>query len=208
MAQYGFHFDSSRCTGCKTCELVCKDYHDLGPAILFRRIYDYEGGTWTKTKEDAWEKTAFNYHVSISCNHCDSPACVENCPTGAMQKDEATGLVNTDPNVCIGCGTCRNSCPYDAPRIDASAGVCRKCDGCLARVRDGKEPMCVGSCPLRALEFGPIEELREKYGDCAQVPPMAAPATRPNIVIGTCQAVDSETYNLDEGYVANPLEVE
>ena len=53
MAQYGFHFDSSRCTGCKTCELVCKDYHDLGPAILFRRIYDYEGGTWTKTKEDA-----------------------------------------------------------------------------------------------------------------------------------------------------------
>lgn len=72
----------------------------------------------------------------------------------------------------------------------------------------GKEPMCVGSCPLRALEFGPIEELREKYGDCAQVPPMAAPATRPNIVIGTCQAVDSETYNLDEGYVANPLEVE
>ena len=72
MAQYGFHFDSSRCTGCKTCELVCKDYHDLGPAILFRRIYDYEGGTWTKTKEDAWEKTAFNYHVSISCNHCDS----------------------------------------------------------------------------------------------------------------------------------------
>ena len=95
MAQYGFHFDSSRCTGCKTCELVCKDYHDLGPAILFRRIYDYEGGTWTKTKEDAWEKTAFNYHVSISCNHCDSPACVENCPTGAMQKDEATGLVNT-----------------------------------------------------------------------------------------------------------------
>ena len=86
--------------------------------------------------------------------------------------------------------------------------MCHKCDGCLARVRDGKEPMCVGSCPLRALEFGPIEELREKYGDCAQVPPMAAPATRPNIVIGTCQAVDSETYNLDEGYVANPLEVE
>ena len=121
MAQYGFHFDSSRCTGCKTCELVCKDYHDLGPAILFRRIYDYEGGTWTKTKEDAWEKTAFNYHVSISCNHCDSPACVENCPTGAMQKDEATGLVNTDPNVCIGCGTCRNSCPDDAQACATNA---------------------------------------------------------------------------------------
>ena len=45
MTQYGFYFDSSRCTGCKTCELVCKDYHDLGPDILFRRIYDFEGGS-------------------------------------------------------------------------------------------------------------------------------------------------------------------
>lgn len=51
MTQYGFYFDSSRCTGCKTCELVCKDYHDLGPDILFRRIYDFEGGSWEKTPE-------------------------------------------------------------------------------------------------------------------------------------------------------------
>ena len=80
MTQYGFYFDSSRCTGCKTCELVCKDYHDLGPDILFRRIYDFEGGSWEKTPEGAWNKTAFNYHLAVSCNHCDSPACVENCP--------------------------------------------------------------------------------------------------------------------------------
>ena len=56
MTQYGFYFDSSRCTGCKTCELVCKDYHDLGPDILFRRIYDFEGGSWEKTSEGAWER--------------------------------------------------------------------------------------------------------------------------------------------------------
>ena len=136
MTQYGFYFDSSRCTGCKTCELVCKDYHDLGPDILFRRIYDFEGGSWEKTSEGAWNKTAFNYHLAISCNHCDNAACVENCPTGAMQKDEETGLVNSDPEVCIGCGTCRNSCPYDAPRIDAELSRARKCDGCLARVRN------------------------------------------------------------------------
>ena len=64
MTQYGFYFDSSRCTGCKTCELVCKDYHDLGPDILFRRIYDFEGGSWEKTPEGAWNKTAFNYHLA------------------------------------------------------------------------------------------------------------------------------------------------
>ena len=76
MTQYGFYFDSSRCTGCKTCELVCKDYHDLGPGILFRRVYDYEGGAWARKDDGTWEKTAFNYHVALSCNHCDSPACV------------------------------------------------------------------------------------------------------------------------------------
>ena len=97
MTQYGFYFDSSRCTGCKTCELVCKDYHDLGPGILFRRVYDYEGGAWARKDDGTWEKTAFNYHVALSCNHCDSPACVANCPTGAMRKDEETGLVNSDP---------------------------------------------------------------------------------------------------------------
>ena len=184
MTQYGFYFDSSRCTGCKTCELVCKDYHDLGPDILFRRIYDFEGGSWEKTSEGAWEKTAFNYHLAISCNHCDNPACVENCPTGAMQKDAETGLVNSNPEVCIGCGTCQKSCPYDAPRIDAELSISRKCDGCLARVRNDEQPMCVGACPL------------------------PEPTTSPNLVIGSCQAIDSDTYNLDEGYVANPLEVE
>lgn len=208
MTQYGFYFDSSRCTGCKTCELVCKDYHDLGPGILFRRVYDYEGGAWARKDDGTWKKTAFNYHVALSCNHCDSPACVANCPTGAMRKDEETGLVNSDPAVCIGCGTCRSACPYDAPRIDADSNVSRKCDGCLARVREDEEPMCVGACPLRALEFGPIEELREKHGDLAQIPPMPEPSTSPNIVIGSCQAIDSDAYDVGEGYVANPLEVE
>ncbi len=68
--------------------------------------------------------------------------------------------------------------------------------------------MCVGACPLRALEFGPIEELREKHGDLAQIPPMPEPSTSPNIVIGSCQAIDSDAYDVGEGYVANPLEVE
>ena len=125
-----------------------------------------------------------------------------------MQKDEETGLVNSDPEVCIGCGTCRNSCPYDAPRIDAELSRARKCDGCLARVPNEEQPMCVGACPLRALEFGPIDELREKYGDTSQVAPLPEPTTAPNLVIGSCQAIDSNTYNLDEGYIANPLEVE
>ncbi len=208
MTQYGFYFDSTRCTGCKTCELVCKDYYDLGTDILFRRIYDYEGGAWTKNADGTWNTAAYNYHISVSCNHCDNPACVSNCPTGAMQKDPETGLVNSDPEICIGCSTCVHACPYDAPRIDAELRVSRKCDGCLARVRQGLEPMCVGACPLRALEFGDITELRAAHGDCAQIVPLPAPTTGPNLVIRPCYAITSGGYDLSAGYVANPKEVE
>ena len=67
---------------------------------------------------------------------------------------------------------------------------------------------CASAPARRALEFGPIDELREKHGDLCQVPPLPEPTTGPNLVIGSCQAIDSDTYNLDEGYLANPLEVE
>ena len=180
MTQYGFYFDSSRCTGCKTCELVCKDYHDLGPDILFRRIYDFEGGSWEKTPEGAWNKTAFNYHLAVSCNHCDSPACVENCPTGAMRKDAETGLVNADPEVCIGCGTCQKSCPYDAPRIDAELSVSRKCDGCLARVRNDEQPMCVGSCPTSCARSTAISARCRPCPSRPRAPTSSSEAARPS----------------------------
>ena len=165
MTQYGFYFDSSRCTGCKTCELVCKDYHDLGPGILFRRVYDYEGGAWARKDDGTWEKTAFNYHVALSCNHCDSPACVANCPTGAMYKDEETGVVLHDDEMCIGCETCVSSCPYGEPVYMEAEGIVRKCDSCYLLREKGESPACVAACPMRCLDFGDLEELKAKYGD-------------------------------------------
>ena len=210
MAQFAFYFDQGKCTGCKTCQVSCKETYKLPVNNLYRKVLNYQGGTWEPNEATGGyvPNGVFGYFASMACNHCVDPACVANCPTGAMRKDEETGLVNSDPAVCIGCGTCRSACPYDAPRIDADSNVSRKCDGCLARVREDEEPMCVGACPLRALEFGPIEELREKHGDLAQIPPMPEPSTSPNIVIGSCQAIDSDAYDVGEGYVANPLEVE
>ena len=71
--QYGFFIDSSRCTGCKTCELACKDYKDLTPEVSFRRIYEYAGGDWQEDN-GVWHQNVFAYYLSISCNHCEDPA--------------------------------------------------------------------------------------------------------------------------------------
>ncbi len=165
--QYGFFIDSSRCTGCKTCELACKDFKDLGPEVSFRRIYEYAGG--------------------------------------AMHKRE-DGFVVVDEDVCIGCRYCHMACPYGAPQYNAEKGHMTKCDGCYSRVAEGKQPICVESCPLRALEFGPIEELRQKHGTLAAVAPLPrAHFTKPNIVIKP--NANSRPTGDTTGYLANPEEV-
>jgi anaerobic dimethyl sulfoxide reductase subunit B (iron-sulfur subunit) len=206
MAHYGFYFDSSRCTGCKTCELACKDYRDLGTEILFRKVYDYEGGAWTQDAASTWTTTAFAYHVSESCNHCTMPACLAACPAEAIVKDGNNGLVSIDETLCIGCGSCVSACPYAVPRLDPEIAKARKCDGCSARVAESRQPICVEACPLRALEFDDIETLRSKYGDLAQIPPLPDPSqTAPNIVIKPCPATEHPA--LTTGFVANELEV-
>lgn len=184
MTQYGFHFDGTRCTGCKTCVLACKDKNDLPNEVNFRNVYEYGGGTWTQDAAGCWTQDAYVYHVSVACNHCDSPICLANCPQGAISKNDETGEVRSDPEMCIGCGTCANSCPYGAPKIDTDAMKSIKCNMCADRVAEGKDPICVEACPLRALDFGEIDELRSKYGEVAEVAPLpSANETMPNLVI-------------------------
>lgn len=184
MTQYGFHFDSSRCTGCRTCEMACKDFKELDQTIAFRKVYDYEGGTWTAHETGSFTNDAYAYHLSIACNHCDSPACMAACPTGAINKDKTTGIVRIDETVCVGDGACTKACPYNAPTVDPEKGRGVKCDLCYDRVTNGKNPICVDSCPLRAIDFGDIEDLRAKYGTSAAIAPMPLPdQTKPNITI-------------------------
>ncbi|MNI94139.1 Anaerobic dimethyl sulfoxide reductase chain B [compost metagenome] len=98
------------------------------------------------------------------------------------------------------------ACPYGAPQYNAEKGHMTKCDGCYERVADGKQPICVESCPLRALEFGPIEALRAKYGVLAEVAPLPAAAlTKPNIVIKPNR--HARPCGDTTGYLANPKEV-
>jgi len=185
MTQYGFYYDATRCTGCKTCVLACKDLNDLACDQAFRQVCEFETeGGWTQDEAGCWTCSSTTYYVSSACNHCANPACVAACPQGSMVKDEATGLVYNDPETCIGCGACALACPYGAPKVDEQKAVSVKCDGCAARVAQGLAPVCVEACPLRALEFGPIDELRAAYGDCAAIAPLPDPTlTGPSVVI-------------------------
>lgn len=205
MTQYAFYFDSTRCTGCRTCEMACKDYKDLSATIAFRKVYDYEGGACELDADGICTSSAFVYHVSLGCQHCNDPACVQVCPTGAMHKDAETGLVSVDAGKCIGCGYCAMACPYNVPTVDRTLGHSVKCDGCAERVAEGKNPMCVDACPLRALEFGPLEGI-SGMGDIADIAPLPpAHYTGPNLYIKATP--DAQPADAREGIVANPVEV-
>ncbi len=203
---YGFLVDASRCTGCKTCVMACKDYNDLDASCAYRRVWDYEGGTWERDEAGAWTQRAFCYSLSLACNHCEEPVCVQVCPTGAMHK-EANGLVRVDRHVCVGCGYCELACPYRAPHVGADTLQSQKCDGCFDRVGRGEKPLCVEACPLHALDFGPMDELRACDGVVDAVAPLPEPDyTRPCLVVRPplcARPVDDR-----EGFVANPKEVQ
>ncbi|HLN60122.1 MAG TPA: DMSO/selenate family reductase complex B subunit [Symbiobacteriaceae bacterium] len=173
--QKGFFFDMTVCVGCKTCQIACKDKNNAPIGVNFRRVHTFEGGKFPRP---------WIYFLSIACNHCENPRCVENCPTGACHKRAEDGLVAIDPAVCIGCRYCTWSCPYSGPQYLEEEGRTGKCDGCFDLTSQGKNPACVDACLMRALEFGDIEELKKKHPDAVELSVMPDYSlTNPNVLI-------------------------
>lgn len=185
MTQYGFYFDSSRCTGCKTCQVVCKECHHLPTDNLYRRVYHYAGGSWEATEGGHHVPSGtFGYQISLTCNHCAEPACVAVCPTGAMSKNPETGIVSTDHDVCIGCRSCMSACPYGHPSFDQENRYVIKCDMCEAEVNNGSRPFCVDACPMRALDWGDYDQLAATYGaGDVEVAPLPRNITKAHLVL-------------------------
>ena len=153
MGNLGFYFNLSACSGCRTCQTACKDRIDLRVCVLYRHVDTYHTGSYPN---------ATMYHVVAACNHCDDPACVNNCPTGAMHVAE-DGTVQHDDAACIGCRNCVAVCPYDAPQYREELQITGKCDACKPFRDRGLNPVCVDACPMRAIEFGDLDELRARH---------------------------------------------
>jgi anaerobic dimethyl sulfoxide reductase subunit B (iron-sulfur subunit) len=207
MTQYAFYFDSDRCTGCKTCQVACKETYGLPTDTLWRKVLNYQGGSWNldQTTGVYLPDGVFGYFISMACNHCMAPACLSVCPVAAIVKNDETGIVTIDAELCIGCGSCATACPYNAPSLWEQKGIYTKCDMCADLIANNEKPLCVSGCLMRALDWGEMQDLEAKYGKGdVEVEPLPKQSTAPSLVLNRHRnAVSSgtgkgATVNLDE----------
>lgn len=138
--RYRFRFDKEKCVGCYACHVACLDAHyDANDKDAVSRR------TIQKIVKDEYEKK-----VCPGCIHCGK--CMEVCPEGAIYRDEDTGFILTRQEKCIGCRACESVCPVGVIHFDGT-GQMKKCDGCITRIRDGREPACVRVCCTGAITY-------------------------------------------------------
>ena len=177
--------DTTRCVGCRGCQVACKAWNDLKAGktafsatgtnpryldantftrVLFREVPAPGGGM----------KWAF---VKRQCMQCLEPACESACPVGALVRT-ADGAVDYRKDRCIGCRYCIMACPFQVPTYEWSSTTpfVRKCTFCADRQAAGKQPACASTCPTGALVFGEREELlAEAHRRIAAAPERYAP---------------------------------
>jgi formate dehydrogenase iron-sulfur subunit len=183
----GFFTDTSVCIGCKACEVACKEWNHVPEdgIALSGMSYDNTVGLGA----DTWRHVAFIeqrkpiagqiagvHHEgdgaadpgdlrwlmsSDVCKHCTHAACLDVCPTGSLVRTEF-GTVVVQEDICNGCGYCIPACPYGVIDQREGDGRAWKCTLCYDRLSVGAEPACAKACPTDSIQFGELDELRER----------------------------------------------
>lgn len=175
MVNYGITIDLDRCIGCNACVITCKVENATPEGIFFNKVLVGESGEYPNPQRN---------FVPVQCNHCQDAPCEEACPTGATQIED-DGRVTIDYDLCTGCKSCIEACPYDMREyLDkekmqgsyffgesnvfeekkrenaewSEGGVVVKCDMCPERTELGLEPACVSVCMTNARQFGDLDD--------------------------------------------------
>jgi formate dehydrogenase iron-sulfur subunit len=184
----GFYTDTTVCIGCKACEVACKQWNQL-PADGFDwtgNSYDNTGElsatSWRHVKfveqfPDGAAPAPKRFSLAVVpngepapsrwlmmsdvCKHCVAAPCQQACPTGAILHNEFDN-VYIQPDVCNGCAYCVAACPFGVITRASFDGHAHKCTLCYDRQKDGLVPACAKACPTASIQFGPLDELRER----------------------------------------------
>ena len=188
-----FFFDQTRCIGCNSCTVSCKDYYNVNPGkVRWRKHETY----------DRPEDAGVFYSLVMACNHCVEPACMTACGAGAITK-RADGIVMVNRNKCQELKSCIDACPFAEPGIADDRQEydretkwivqhpMQKCNMCAELQDNGEKPVCERSCPARAIEVGDFDELMRKHPGAEQVNPTKYPYayinntndTKPSLII-------------------------
>jgi formate dehydrogenase iron-sulfur subunit len=172
----GFFTDTSVCIGCKACEVACKEWNELPTDDIgfTGHSYDNTGALGAST----WRHVAFIEQdrdgamrwlmSSDVCKHCTSAPCLEVCPTGALFRTEFDTVV-VQQDVCNGCGYCVSACPFGVIAKSQDDGRAHKCTLCYDRLKDDMTPACAQACPTASIQFGSLDELRERASERLEV---------------------------------------
>lgn len=174
MTKLALVINQKRCIGCQTCALICKMSNNVPDGMMWNRVLSV--GTDHIDGAKGAFPTLTREYLPVACQHCEDPACMKACSTGATYKDEK-GRVLIDYAKCTGCRSCMEACPYDARVFNCDEpvrqvgfdygdaevprrikGVVEKCTLCKERGDRGEDPICVMACPMRARVYGDLDD--------------------------------------------------
>ena len=173
MSEYGFIFDTDKCTACYGCTVACKSWRDVETGlnmnnesfktVRYRRI--------EKRWQGEYPQVNFRSY-SVSCQHCAEPWCMAACPVKAISKNAITGAVTVDQSTCIGCRSCLQACPFGVPQFSVHPQAngqlpkMQKCDMCIGLIDPAKEdPPCVATCNTKAFSLKKISSEDKKLNE-------------------------------------------